>query len=92
MITTETVVLVNSDYVEFRTPTNFGAQVVKVWTTASIPRIMAYSEWIVDDERRQNPMSLFIDEVIEYCEKAFALANRELKPVQTVADLKLYTL
>ena len=87
MITEETITKVFPEAVEFRTPTNFGCRVVKVYTTCLIPRISAWSEWVIDAERRHEPLSLTLDEIILFADKAWSLNNRAFTLVETLQAL-----
>jgi hypothetical protein len=76
MITPATVVSRLADYIEFRTPTTFGCQVVRVYTGLPIPRVTAWSEWVTDGDRVHNPLSLMLDEILEFCAVAWATAEK----------------
>lgn len=76
MITPETIITLNPDYVEFRTPTNFGSQVVKVFTQIQTPRFLAFGEWVMDGRRVREPLSLPLDEIVSFCVKAWEVSHR----------------
>lgn len=87
MITEDTVVQLYPECVEFRTPTSFGCQVVKVWTCMTQPRIAAYSEWILENERQQKPLSLMLSDIYEFCQKAWQVSGKAAPCVSPPQEL-----
>lgn len=87
MITSETIITLNPDYVEFRTPTNFGCQVVKVFTQLETPRFMAFGEWVTDGQRLREPLSLPLDEIVSICKQAWDVSHRTSTLVTALQDV-----
>lgn len=83
MLNEQTILRQFSDWVEFRNSTAHGDQVIKVFVELGIPRYQAYIEWLSDDDvLRQIPMSVPLDEIIEFCVKAAEICGRELSKLR----------
>jgi hypothetical protein len=87
MLTPDTNIHVFPETVEFRTPNNFGCQVVTVWYRSRLPRLQAFSEWVVDGQRVQYPMSIRLDEFLEFSIAACAAAGKEYSLLSALQGL-----
>lgn len=87
----DTIIQVYADWVEFRQYTNFGIRIIHIHCSLGIPRVSAWLEHWFGDQRRREPLTLPLDEIVEYCITAAEKLGRDtskLRPVHEASKLK----
>ena len=67
MITADTEISVYPEWVEYRNDNTFGTQVIRVYLNLYIPRVETWIAYKYHDQLRREPLTLPLDEIVEFC-------------------------